>query len=338
MRLNEIEYLRPILFIQLFFVHAFTIYTVTSWEIPAGIEGIQSYDWIARLSYSCMLELFTFISGYVFYFASHRKETTFGSLIQSKFKRLMIPSILFSILYYVLLMEHENFGYFIIYEIICGEGHLWYLPMLFGCFVLTFLTKYSNNVFLLLIGALILSAFSRCPNIFRISQIAYYFFFFYFGLIVCRYRTFVISFCSKNTILFLFLVIFFLSLAILLPFNVQLKSYHVDTWIGGYLLSALTRFINIIYSTIGIAFWYSISIRLSRKFLNVPNWIKQFNILSMGVYVFHQFLLMFLYYHTSLPALCGSYLLPWAAIIIALPASVLLSHIFRLTKIGKLLI
>lgn len=48
MRLNEIEYLRPILFIQLFLVHAFTLYTTTSWEMPAGIENIKIYDWIAK--------------------------------------------------------------------------------------------------------------------------------------------------------------------------------------------------------------------------------------------------------------------------------------------------
>ena len=77
MRLDEIDYLRPILFVQLFFTHAFTIYTNTSWSIPAGIESVEAYDWIARVSYSCMLELFTFISGYVFFFVFIRKNIKF---------------------------------------------------------------------------------------------------------------------------------------------------------------------------------------------------------------------------------------------------------------------
>lgn len=338
MRLNEIEYLRPILFIQLFFVHAFTIYTVTSWKIPVGIVDISAYDWIARISYSCMLELFTFISGYVFYFVTKGKNTTFYDLFLSKLKRLMIPSIIFSILYYIFLIEHEKIDLILVYEIICGEGHLWYLPMLFSCFLLAFFIKETKKPMFFLLGALFFSSFSRCPNIFRISQVAYYFFFFYLGIFFCRYRTTIISYSNRNLTLALSVLLLILSLVLLLPLNINIKSYHTNTWLGGYFLAALTRFINITYSSIGIVFWYSISLRLSKNILNVPKWIKQFNILSMGVYVFHQFLLMFIYYHTPLPGICGSYLLPWVAIIITLPASVVLSYIFRLSKIGKLLI
>lgn len=338
-RLNEIEYLRPILFVQLFFVHAFTIYTVTSWEIPAGIGAVDLYDWIARISYSCMLELFTFISGYVFYFVSNKKEITFNGLVLSKFRRLIIPSIIFSMLYYWLLMKHERFSFQLIYEIICGKGHLWYLNMLFGCFLLSYFIKDVKKSFWFLCGALIVSVFSRCPNIFRISQIAYYFFFFYLGVNICRYRELIVKYIIRNKwILFFVTILLVLSLVLLLPLNIQIKSYIADTWIVGYFIAALARFINIIYSSIGIAFWYVVAILISQKVAVVPKCIKQFNILSMGVYVFHQFLLMFLYYHTSLPDICGTYLLPWIAISIAFPASVILSYIFRLSNIGKSLI
>lgn len=338
MRLNEIEYLRPILFIQLFFVHAFTIYTETSWKIPTGIESVGLYDWIARISYSCMLELFTFISGYVFYFVSNRKAFSFGELFMSKFKRLLIPSILFSILYYLLLMERKVLNFQLIYEIICGEGHLWYLPMLFGCFLLLYFIKDVKKPCCFLFIALIISVFSRCPNIFRISQIAYYFFFFYLGVNICRYRESIILYILRGRVFIFISVLLILSLTLLLPLNIRFKSYIVDTWLTGYFVSALTRFINIIYSSIGIAFWYSISVHISQMVTRVPECIKHFNILSMGVYVFHQFILMFLYYYTSLPDICGSYLLPWIAIGLALPTSVMLSYIFRLSKIGKLLI
>ena len=339
MRLNEIEYLRPILFVQLFFVHAFTIYTETSWDIPAGIESVDMYDWIARISYSCMLELFTFISGYVFYFVSNRKKITFSRLVLSKFRRLIIPSIIFSTLYYWLLMKHEGFSFLLIYEIICGKGHLWYLNMLFGCFLLSYFFKDVKKSFWFLFGALIVSIFSRCPNIFRISQIAYYFFFFYLGINICRHREPIVKYIIRNKwILFLVAVLLVFSLVLLLPLNIQIKSYVSDTWLANYFITVLSRFINVIYSSIGIAFWYILAILISQKLTKVPLCIKQFNILSMGVYVFHQFLLMFLYYYTSLPDVCGTYLLPWVAISIALPASVMLAYIFRLSNIGRSLI
>jgi len=338
MRLNEIDYLRPLLFIQLFFTHAFTIYTATSWTVPAGIESVEAYNWIARVSYSCMLELFTFISGYVFFFVYTRKKTNFRELVISKFKRLMIPSILFSILYYLLLMEHMDFNLNLINEIICGVGHLWYLPMLFGCFLIAYFIIDSKKPYILLFVLFFVSAFSRCPNIFRISQIAYYFFFFFLGVVVSRNRVFIIDYINTRKKAFLTIVcfcVFVLSLAVLLPLNIHLKSLTTDTWMKDYLLSALTRLINIIYSSIGIGFWYYISICLAHKLPQVSSIISQFNVLSMGVYVFHQFILMFLYYHTSLPRLCGSYLLPWIAIIIALPVSILFTYVFRLTKTGK---
>ena len=235
-------------------------------------------------------------------------------------------------------MNHKEFGLSLIYEIICGEGHLWYLPMLFGCFVIAHFTKDANKPSVLLIVAFVISAFSRCPNIFRISQIAYYFFYFYVGLFVYKYRELIINYVSlrNNTKKLLWGGgIFVLSIIVLLPLNVYLKSLNLDTWIKGYFLAALIRAINIVYSSIGIAFWYYVSILLSRKSTKVPSMVIHFNVLSMGVYVFHQFVLMYLYYHTSLPTICGSYLLPWVAILISFPTSIILSHFFRLNRIGK---
>ena len=185
MRLNEIEYLRPILFIQLFFTHAFTIYTCSSWSVPDGIEKLALYEWIERISYSCMLELFTFISGFVYYFAASNRNQTYPQLILSKFKRLMIPSIIFSVFYYILLMNHQNVSWQLLYDIICGVGHLWYLPMLFQCFLIAYFIKDSNSPLCFLLLTIILSSFSRCPNIFRFSQVAYYLFYFYLGICCC---------------------------------------------------------------------------------------------------------------------------------------------------------
>lgn len=340
MRLNEIDYLRPILFVQLFFVHAFTIYTDTSWDIPVGIEGLNLYNWIARISYSCMLELFTFISGYVYYFVSIKKDYSFKELVYTKFKRLILPSIVFSIFYYLLFMEHKGISVSLVYDIICGEGHLWYLPMLFGCFIVAYFIKNTKKPIFFLLIAFIASAFSRCPNVFRISQLAYYFFFFFLGICVCRYRNETLLYFRHETRrkTIIYSAIFVLSLLLLLPLNLYLKSLTWEIWIKGYFLSALIRVVNILYSTIGVFFWYFISANLTYLRPTTPNWVKQFNTLSMGVYIFHQFVLMILYYYTPLPLICGTLILPWVAIIIALPVSVLLSYLFRLSRLGKSLI
>lgn len=336
MKLIEIEYLRPILFILLFFVHAFTIYTKSSWELPNGIEYVETYDWILRVSYSSMLELFTFISGYVYYYVSLRKSQSFKELLVSKFRRLILPSFFFSFLYYILL-DNYSLNWKIGYDLLCGIGHLWYLPMLFICFLISYYIKDSKKFLFILFITLVVSIFSRCPNVFRISQVAYYYFYFYLGICVSKNRMNIHQYLKLRKINVLICIFFVLSLIILLPLNVRLSGVYTETWVGGYFLAALIKYINILYSTIGIFFWYLVSIRLTKHFPFVPFYIRQFNMLSMGVYLFHQFVLMYLYYHTNLSILCGSLLLPWIAILIAIPSSILLSYFFRKIKIGKIL-
>ena len=157
MRLNEIEYLRPILFILLFFVHTFTIYTESSWKLPNGIEYIETYDWILRVSYSCMLELFTFISGYVYYYVSLRKTQSFKELIISKTRRLIFPSIIFSFLYYILFNDNHPINWELGYDLLFGIGHLWYLPMLYICFLISYFIKNSKSSLLILFITLFIS-------------------------------------------------------------------------------------------------------------------------------------------------------------------------------------
>lgn len=57
-----------------------------------------------------------------------------------------------------------------------------------------------------------------------------------------------------------------------------------------------------------------------------------------GVYIFHQFLLKALYYHTSLPAIVSIDLLPWVCIIITVILSLVLVFVTLKTRIGRFLI
>ena len=63
--------------------------------------------------------------------------------------------------------------------------------------------------------------------------------------------------------------------------------------------------------------------------------LTRLNITSFGIYLFHQFILQFLYYHTSLPYITGTYLLPWVGLLITLVGSVLLSELCLKTRLGR---
>lgn len=54
-----------------------------------------------------------------------------------------------------------------------------------------------------------------------------------------------------------------------------------------------------------------------------------------GVYVFHQFILMYLYRYTIVPSVAGTYMLPWVGFAITLVLSTALTLLIRLTKVGR---
>lgn len=70
----------------------------------------------------------------------------------------------------------------------------------------------------------------------------------------------------------------------------------------------------------------------------MPSWMEKTAALSFGVYLFQQFILMGLYYHTVLPSLIGCYWLPWVGFVVALPGSLLIAYLFRKVRVGRLLI
>ena len=57
-----------------------------------------------------------------------------------------------------------------------------------------------------------------------------------------------------------------------------------------------------------------------------------------GVYIYQQFVLKLLYYHTPLPPVLGRYWLPWVATAITVAASLLLCHYSLKTRLGRFLI
>lgn len=73
--------------------------------MPNGIHAVKIYYWIASLSYSFMLETFVFISGYVFGYQVRTKfgnNVDFHNCVTKKAKRLLVPSIVFSAIYFII--------------------------------------------------------------------------------------------------------------------------------------------------------------------------------------------------------------------------------------------
>lgn len=336
-RLDEVTLMRTILALLIVFMHAFTCYQ-GAWPQPESYVDIPLYKWIAQTSFAFTLEAFVFISGYLFSFTRNylnRKES-FVTLARNKLKRLILPSIIFGTFYFLFFFQYNGVQD-AIYSIIGGCGHMWFLPMLFWCFLATWLIEQINiSHWWKLLFLFCLHVFMVIPIPLRVDTACSFLFYFYAGYVLFLKRDRILSSLSIKYIVlfwFVFIIIFFL----LRPLK---DSFSIE---GNYTLiyKGLTHmgqsFIQLVYASIGTfvffitAYYYTKNHTLKQGTVNLAGY-------CFGIYLFQQFVLQFFYYKTSLPAIVGPYWLPWLGFLIALPISYLLTFCLLKTRVGRFLI
>lgn len=336
-RLQDVMIMRPLAIVLMIVWHSFIVY-VGGWREPAGYENVAAYWWIAQFSYAFMLELFVFISGYVFAITLNKEGVNFKSILLSKLKRLIVPSLIFSTLYFALLGDREGSMPKIVYDIVNGYGHFWFLPMLFWstlfCYVLD---RVQLSKWIKVAIVLCLPALSILPIPLRIGVSFYYIPFFYAGIMVYRHRQRVID-CITDKQIWLSGLAF--GLMFLLKCNtdelVSIFTQNSDSLIvrGGVIeVKLYVRFLTAIAGSIFI--YIITNYFVEGRGISIPVWLQDFNQYCFGVYVFQQFILQIIYYKTTLPGCVGPYWLPWIGFIVALVGSYMLTKIIRTSKLGR---
>lgn len=344
--LNDLIIIRPMLIVLLVFYHAFAVYG-GAWTPIEGFPDIAAYWWLDRLAYAFMLEAFVFISGYVFGYQVRTKGLVVlqpKTFFCKKIKRLIVPCMVFSLLYILMFGNINQPISKTFYGMIGGTAHMWFLPMLFWCFVIIWGIEKLNakpKMAFTLLFLCALCSFVTLPL--QLSATLYYLPFFYIGYIIQRCHLSIEHFYTKrNTLisLLLFLVLF----VILTPLWVN--GISTESAIDASMLQkgctlVLFRFIRLVCAITGLAFVFI----ATNTFLNnrhhritPPHWLIQIGNLCFGVYLVQQFLLIGLYRHTSLPAIAGPYWLPWFGFIVALAGSLLIAFCLHNTRIGRWLI
>lgn len=189
--LDEVSFIRPILIVLLVFVHCFTVFN-GGWPPFEGYKDCTGYMWFSRTCYSFMLETFIFVSGYVWAYQviDLQKRSSLG-ILKKKAERLILPSVVFSLVYWQLFngdITDLVGGGKIVISVLSGVGHLWYLPVLFWCFVSLWIVeklKISDKVKLFILLVLALLPYPYIP--FQLSRLPYYFLFFFAGFKVWQY-------------------------------------------------------------------------------------------------------------------------------------------------------
>ena len=334
--LYEISFMRPVLLVLLVGYHAFAPFC-GAWEIPIDVcHGFYGggYKWIALFSRAFRLEAFVFVSGYVFamQIIQKNKFTSVIELAKSKFIRLIIPCWIFGLVYWLMFRTTSPI------VILKGIGHLWYLPCLFWCFLFAFfLYKKKWNEKFVVLSLLIISAISFLPLPMQLNRTMYYLLFFYLGGCAWKYSNVLVAKANFKTIsvLFLLFVILLVGVNLFKEYSIGLISSHGIIFKAAVLgvnniAKAMLAFVGILTLFL-IASLYMKTHVLHEKIIYIGT-------LGYGVYVFHQFILRWLYYNTSMPSDVGGFWYPWIGLVVALVFSVLLTFLFRKFELGRKLL
>ncbi len=335
--ISEVAILRPIIIILLVLMHSFSPY-VGSWEPIFENDGSliwTLYRLLVKLISGFRIEAIVFIAGYIFAYQmiDLGKNLTLKDFFISKLKRLYLPCLFFSVIYYFCFYNQETFDISnFLLKVTSGCGHLWFLPVLFWCFIVGWIVNHFNFNRLFLFCFFSLLSVSPIPFIpFGISLSFHFIFYFYLGYFLWIYRDRILEIFKGAYILFLFLIYLFL-----VVFNECADNiFHVSK----YILYIITSSIDYMLALSGILFVYLFVCHYTYK----PNFVlspRVFYLSSVcyGIYVYHQFLLKYLYYYTSFPILLGEALLPWISFILVVLVSYIFTVLSLKTRIGRFLI
>ncbi len=342
--LYEVSIIRPLIIFLLVVLHSFTIYG-GGWEMPEGIDGVPVYYWMCKLISGFRVETIALVAGYVFAYQSIvlGRKYEFKSFAWKKVKRLLLPMLFFGLIYYFLLkFDKANFtwGSFIM-SILSGPGHLWFLPMLFWCFISIWLIDRFrlSSIWLLLVLAAVSIVPIPVSLPFGLQRLSYFLFYCYAGYYLYENKEKIVGKCQNIPFIVVLCVLYFALLLVnyiwVIPYGWEANAEGTMRYVRIFASSGL----KLLYSCCGIMALYLIVLKYSSK----PNYcpsklVLKSNSMCYGVYVYHQFLLVFLYYHTQLPVLVGSYALPFVGFAITFIVSVLLTWLTLKTKFGRALI
>lgn len=257
-------------------------------------------------------------------------------MVLSKLKRLIIPSIIFSALYFPLFYDYKGIQD-LLYNLINGCGHMWFLPMLFWCFIGAWLleqVKIGDGWKMTFLVLLNLFFFITVP--YQISRATDYLVYFYGGYVVYKHHEQIKEKIQAKHLVWGWLV-FIVVFVLFRPLRESFVAGDSAGFINKAIINTERSACQLIYASIGTFVFYITAIYYTKRNQLKPI-VVQIASCCFGIYLFQQFLLKALYYKTGFSAVVGPYWLPWLGFIIVLPTSYFISYLFLKTKLGKNLI
>lgn len=337
--LSDVVIMRIGLIFLLICTHSFAPYS-GSWEMLPNMADVALYKYISPVAHFISMPALIFISGYLFGHSWHRTcNQSFKEFVVKKFKRLIIPSVVFSLFYYYIFYDTSVSIYHIGYSVLNGCGHLWFLPMLFWCFVVTFLLYNLKFSYKIVIPILIVVSILPVPSLpLRLSSTTTYLIYFYIGSVIQTNEMNLIwkrNSIYKNILYLTSLTVVYFILQYIYPIITIPAS---STLFSKVVIILIFNLLKLMLGLLGIGIAYVATRMFLSKGKVLPVYIITLSTYCYGIYIFHQFILKYLYYKTGIVGLIEPYALPWVIYSVTLVISIALSYVFLKNKVGRFLI
>lgn len=343
-RMIECDLLRIFCTVLLLVDHSFAIFA-GFWSMPSDCHSITSYYWLGRFSYSFMLPLWTFISGYIWGYQIIQQHKTFdlSTIICKKAYRLLLPCYLFGFLYLLFtgnLTSLGNIKGFVVF--FSGVQHLWFLPMLFWCFVFSyFLMKIKIKEIWLMILLVVCNIISWNICSFGILSAIHYLLWFQLGFFIFKYKDKIPANLLSSTFIIFGIICFFICFIPLTDIldSIENKWSNISLDVYGRSISQIQMHLTSFpYEFIGVMLSYLLCIKSAKYIIHDKFQISKLASYCFGIYVIHHFILEYLYFHTGFPSYINSYALPWICLFITAISSFILTKYLTKFQIGKALL
>lgn len=206
---NNVSFLR---FVAIVFIILHHI--LCAWGVWPPNHAIGSYippvlyGYVSFLLKDYGLGIFTFISGYVLFYQT-TKNDNFFSFISKKIKRILIPCLIFAVIYYCIFPSYMLGS---TYQYSIHGTHLWYLPMIFLCMLIVSSHIYLKYPYIYVLLSYIGLIYLDKSFTFRtFNETVYYFPIFYVGFLCHKFKM-EACFNNKNYFLFLGVIIYIASI------------------------------------------------------------------------------------------------------------------------------
>lgn len=325
----DIVVLRLLAIIIVVFFHAYGM-TYAS-HLPDSISVLyrSKYE-IFNQSYLINIAMPMFVVGYLFGKQIYiKKYDSFLIMAWHKFKRLMVPFFVFTILFMVTTnsLSFEPFYRWTYW-------HLWYLPMLFLCFIISYLLRsiifsrgWIGKIILLLVLFAMPLAGKFMPMILGLHNVSLWLCWFVLGMVVYQYYNEIFGVIYRYHLLWVLVVIYILT-------GIMCYTEYGEHTVCGTLASLS-----------GVFIVWSICQRIPYHKFRLTHLLIQLSACSFGIYIFHNWVELYMLSSTAqyiFPianwAEAHIYLFPCIFAIIAFIISYFISYVIMKFKIGRALI